>query len=253
MPVRDRPGRMLVVVTVANDVTSLKMMDQLKSNFVHMVSHEIRSPLNSVLMQIKVVTDRLAGDLTDKQAQIMDRVSLKINGLVNLSNELLDLAKIESGAVGAQREAVDVRALLVQEVEFYAPKAAAKAIDLRLAPSPCLPPLRANRMGIEQVVANLIGNAINYTPDGGRIEVSADSDGAALRIHVRDTGIGIAQGEQKRIFERFYRVKTEATRYIVGTGLGLAIVKSIVHAHQGRIHVESREGRGSTFTVSLPI
>jgi signal transduction histidine kinase/FixJ family two-component response regulator len=253
IPFRDRPGRLLGVVTVVNDITSLIMMDQLKSNFVHMVSHEIRSPLNSVLMQIKVVTDRLAGDLTDKQDQIMNRVAERVKGLVNLSTELLDLSKIESGSVGAKKEAIDISELLVEEVNFNIPKAREKSIDLTLTPLPSLPKVVINRMGIVEVVSNLINNAINYTSNGGKIDVYAESNGDFLTIHVKDTGIGIPETELERIFDRFYRVKNRDTRYIVGTGLGLAIVKSIVQAHQGQVEVESIEGQGSRFTVNLPL
>lgn len=253
LPFRDRPGRILGVVTVVNDITALKMMDQLKSNFVHMVSHEIRSPLNSVLMQIKVVTDGLAGALTDKQEQILNRVSERVNGLVNLSTELLDLSKIESGTVAAEKEAVDIAELLEKEVDFHAPRAREKSIDLTLTPPEALPQLQLNRMGMVEVVSNLISNAINYTPPGGKIDVAAESDGDLLSIHVRDTGFGIPAAELEHIFDRFYRVKTRQTRHIVGTGLGLAIVKSIVEAHQGDVDVESVPGRGSRFTVTLPL
>jgi two-component system, OmpR family, phosphate regulon sensor histidine kinase PhoR len=253
IPFRDRPGRMLGVVTVVNDITSLIMMDQLKSNFVHMVSHEIRSPLNSVLMQIKVVTDGLAGELTEKQEQIMNRVTERVKGLVNLSTELLDLSKIESGTVFEEKEEIDISDLLVEEVNFNIPKAREKSIDLTLTPLPSLPKLRVNRMGIVEVVSNLINNAINYSPDGGQIDVSADANDEFVSIYVKDTGLGIPESELENIFERFYRVKTEGTRYIVGTGLGLAIVKSIVQAHQGKVKVESIEGKGSKFTVTLPI
>ncbi len=253
IPFRDRPGRILGVVTVVNDITSLKMMDQLKSNFVHMVSHEIRSPLNSVLMQMKVITDRLAGGLTEKQDYIIGRVTEKIKGLVNLSTDLLDLSKIESGgAICQEKEMIVISELLAEEVNFYVPKAREKSIDLTLAALPPLPKMLVNRLGVEEVVSNLISNAINYSPEGGKIDVDADVDGDFLRIRVKDNGFGIPEADLDNIFERFYRVKNNKTRYIVGTGLGLAIVKSIVLALDGSIQVESVEGQGSTFTVRLP-
>lgn len=253
IPFLDRPGRLLGVVTVVNDITSMIMMDQLKSSFIHMVSHEIRSPLNSVLMQLKVITDRLAGDLTEKQDQIMHRATDKIKALINLSTELLDLSKIESGSVCQDKEMVDISELLAEEVNFHTPKAREKSINLQLSPVPQLPKVTANRIGIEEVITNLITNAINYTPSQGKIDVEADVDGTFVRIRVKDTGLGIPEAEQENIFERFYRVKNKDTRYIVGTGLGLAIVKAIVQAHEGRIQVESIEGRGSIFTVHLPM
>ncbi|NNG01591.1 MAG: response regulator [Desulfobacteraceae bacterium] len=253
IPFRDRPGRMLGVVTVVNDITSLKMMDQLKSHYVHMVSHEIRSPLNSVLMQMKVLTDGLAGELTEKQEDIIHRATEKLKGLANLSTELLDLSKIESGSVCREKDIIDIPELLLEEVNFYLPKAQEKNLVLSLAQLPPLPRIPANRMGIEEVVSNLITNAINYTPEGGKIEVNADADEAYLHIRVTDNGLGIPEHDREHIFERFYRVKNKETRYIIGTGLGLAIVKSIVQAHEGSIQLESVEGQGSSFTVILPI
>lgn len=254
VPFRDRFGRNLGTVTVLQDITALKKMDQLKSDFVSMVAHEIRSPLNSVLMQLNVVMDGLAGELTPKQHEFLDRVSEKLKGLADLSTELLDLAKIESGLLSQERQHFDVIALLEDQLAFHVPKAQAKniAMNLRLPAAP-LPPLFANHQNMEEVLSNLITNAIHYTPEGGAITLDAAVEGDCLCISVADTGIGIPEEEQGRIFERFYRVKDERTKYVVGTGLGLAIVKSIVESHDGRISVASKPGQGTTFYVYLPL
>lgn len=253
VPFRDRLGRNLGTITVLHDITAVKRMDQLKSDFVALVAHEIRGPLNSVLMQQKVILDELAGPVTEKQREILERASEKINSLVNLSSELLDLTKMESGLVNMEKERIDLGAILSDQAIFHLPKAQAKGITLELAPLPPLPPVLANRMNMEEVFSNLIINAINYTPEGGRVTITAESREEYNRVSVTDTGFGIPKQDLDRIFSRFYRVKNEKTRYVIGTGLGLPIVKSILEAHNGRIEVSSEENKGSTFTVHLPV
>jgi two-component system phosphate regulon sensor histidine kinase PhoR len=252
-PFRDRMGRNLGTVTVLHDITTLKKMDQLKSDFVSMVAHEIRSPMNSVLAQLKVVLDGLAGDLTKKQQEILSRASGKIKALSDLSTELLDLARIESGLITQGKETFDMARLLADQVAFYQAQAQAKDIRLELDSLPELPPVVGNRSNMEEVLSNLISNALNYTSEGGSVRVSASAENDYLCIRVMDTGMGIPDEEIDRIFERFYRVKTDKTRHIPGTGLGLSIVKSILEAHNGMIRVESMPDKGSTFYVYLPL
>ncbi len=252
VPFRDRLDRNLGTITVLHDITTIKRMDQIKSDFVAMVAHEIRGPLNSVMMQQKVVLDELAGPLTEKQREILGRASEKINALVNLSSELLDLTKMESGLANMEKQRLALGPILSDQALFHSAKAQAKGLTLELAPVAQLPPVLANRMNMEEVLSNLITNAINYTPEGGRVSISADTQGDYVRIRVADTGFGIAADELDHIFTRFYRVKNEKTRYVIGTGLGLPIVKSIMEAHNGRVEVQSEEGKGSTFSVFLP-
>ncbi|MGD9246318.1 MAG: response regulator [Desulfobacteraceae bacterium] len=254
VPFRDRLRRNLGAITVLRDITAVKQMDQMKSDFVSMVSHEVRGPLNSVLMQHQVILDGLAGEITAKQRDILQRASKKISAMVNLSSELLDLAKMESGLINMEKEELALASIVSEQVAFHQIKAQGKAISLTLQPPPAeLPPVLANRINIEVVLSNLISNAIRYTPEKGSITVSAHRDADYVCLRVSDTGFGIAPEDLGRIFSRFYRVKNEHTRYIVGTGLGLPIVKGIVDAHNGRIEVESQEAEGSTFSVYLPI
>jgi PAS domain S-box-containing protein len=253
VPFRDRLGRNLGTITVLHDITTLKKMEQMKSDFVAMVSHEIRGPLNSVLMQQKVVLDELAGPLTEKQREILQRASEKIQSLVSLSSELLDLSKMESGLINMEKETLDLAPILADQALFHLPKAQAKGVSLELAPLAELPPVLANRTNMEEVLSNLITNAINYTPEKGRVIVSATRDADYVCFKVSDTGFGITPEDQARIFDRFYRVKNEKTRYVIGTGLGLPIVKSIIEAHHGRIEVKSEADKGSTFAVFIPI
>lgn len=251
-PFRDRIGRNLGTITVLSDITYLKEINQRQSDFVSMVAHEIRSPMNSVLAQIKVIRDGLAGDVSQKQSEILGRASEKIKGLVTLASELLDLATREAGLIALEKNSCNIAEILKDQVEFHQEKARAKGLQLELEPLPNLQPVLANKQNMEEVFSNLITNAINYTPGEGKITVSARPEKHHLCITVSDTGLGIEKEELKRIFDRFYRVKNEKTRYIVGTGLGLPIVKSIVEAHDGMIRVESQPDQGTTFYVYIP-
>ncbi len=252
IPFRDRLNRNLGSVTVFHDITALKKIDQLKSDFVSMVAHEIKSPLNSVLMQLNVLSDGLAGDLTEKQKEILQRVSDRLTSLTVLSAELLDLSKIESGLINQDREELNLLELIRDQAACFKERAAAANIDLSVKDTAKPVRMMGNRINIEEVVSNLISNAIRYSPGGGKVEVWTDEKSDCLAIKVADTGLGIPAAEVDHIFDRFFRVKNEKTRYINGTGLGLAIVKSIVEAHHGSIRVDSVEGEGTCFTVIFP-
>jgi len=252
VPFQNRSGEILGSVTIVDDITHLKELDEMKSAFVSMVSHEIRSPLSTVLSQIKILMDGLAGELGAKQADILGKISRKVQGLVELSNELLDISRIEAGLIVQDKQQVQLMDILESLVEFIQPRAKEKNISLSLKKSD-LPLINADMKSMEEVFSNLITNAIIYTPEGGKVDVMGEVKGDFVEISVSDTGYGIAPDELPRIFERFYRAKTEKTRNIVGTGLGLPIVKSIVEAHNGTVKVESEEGVGSTFYVRLPI
>jgi signal transduction histidine kinase len=252
VPFRDRSGTTVGVITVLHDITALRRMDEMKSHFVSMVSHEIRSPMNSVLMQLQVVLDGLAGTITAKQQEILQRASQKVESLSQMTSELLDLASIESGLLVQRKEPVWMAEVIREQLALVEPQAAAKSIRLSAETADDLPAVLADRRNMEEVIANLITNAIKYTPDKGAVTVVASSSSDTVCIRVSDTGFGIAEAEKTRIFDRFYRIKNEQTRFIQGTGLGLPIVKSIVDAHDGRIALESRPGEGSTFSVFLP-
>ncbi len=252
-PFPGRAGFNIGTITVLNDITALKEMEQMKSDFVSMVSHEVRSPMNSLLMQIKVILDGLAGDVTDKQREILERASGKILGLSDMVSELLDLSRIESGLISSEKEAVDIAGLLAEQVAFHSPGAVEKSIVLDLQVAGELLPVFANLRSMEEVLTNLITNAIKYSPENSHVTISAMVENEYVSISVQDTGYGIPEEDLDNVFNRFYRVKDVNTRTILGTGLGLALVKSIIEAHHGSIKVTSILGTGSTFTVLLPI
>ena len=243
----------LGTVTVLHDITSFKELDQLKSDFVNLVSHELRSPLSSIIMQHKVILDGLAGELVDKQREMLSRAHDKMQGLLDLINDLLDLAKIESGHRHLEQTPLDLREVLTEVVDFLRVKAEEHKIALKLSLPSELPQILADQRGMEEVFTNLITNAIKYSPDGGSVEISAVSHVDYVEAIVSDEGIGIEEDELHKIFDKFYRVKHAKTRQVIGTGLGLAIVKNIIEAHRGSISVDSQVGKGTTFKVLVPV
>jgi signal transduction histidine kinase len=245
-------GETLGAVTVLQDITGLKELDRMKSDFVAMVSHELRSPVASIRQQLSVMLEGLSGDLTQRQTRMLTRANERASGLLDLISDLLDLSKIEAGMVVQYKEPLRLEELLERVRELMLPEAEAKGLQLKLQVDPPLPLVKGDRNNLEGVFTNLVGNAIKYTPEGGEVTIRIREEGKNVSVDVSDTGIGISKKDLPRIFDRFYRVKSEKTRQIVGTGLGLCIVKHIVEAHLGTISVESEEGGGSIFTVVLP-
>ena len=190
--------------------------------------------------------------LRTKQRDLLSRSQLKIQNLLDLINDLLDVAKIESGHVFQQQVPLRLEAVLEQTVALLGPRAESHHVALRLELPPDLPLIQADPRSMEELFTNLISNAVHYSPDGGDVTVVAVSHGDYLEILVKDTGVGIEAEEIPKIFDKFYRVKHPKTRQVIGTGLGLAIVKGIVESHRGSIEVESEPGVGTTFRVLLP-
>ena len=242
----------LGTITVLHDITSFKDLDEMKSNFVHQVSHELRAPLSAINQQHTVILDGLAGELTDKQRELLKRGQDRIQGLLDMINDLLDVARIESGHGVQQQVVLNLADILRETVALLESKAEERELSLELELPPELPLVQADARSMEEVFTNLISNGINYTPDGGTVTVSAISHGEYLEFRVSDTGVGIAPEEIPKIFDKFYRVKHPETRQVIGTGLGLSIVKGIIEAHRGSVEVESKLGVGTTFRVLLP-
>ena len=187
-----------------------------------MVAHEIKSPLNSVLMQINVLLDGLAGELTDKQREMLDRSALKINFLTELASELLDLSKIESGLINQDRETLNLAELIQDHVALYATRANEAKISLDIRDMPETITVMANRTNMEEVLSNLISNAIRYTPENGTIGVWAEESTDTVCLHVADTGFGIPKEALDQIWERFFRVKNEKNPVYQRYGFGAA-------------------------------
>ncbi len=249
-PVMGELGESLGLVAVLQDISQLRALDQMKSDFVAMVCHQLRSPLTSIGQQLGAI---LAGVVEGKKEKAMlERAKERTKELISLINDLLDISRIEAGVVIQQRESLEVGEILQKTIDLMRPQAEEKKISMQLFFDPKLPSIDGDRNGIEEVFLNLLSNAINYTPKGGRVRMEAKKEGECIKIKVEDTGIGISKEDLPRIFEKFYRVKTDQTQKIGGTGLGLPIVKGIIEAHLGSIQVESEPGKGTTFTAFLP-
>jgi two-component system phosphate regulon sensor histidine kinase PhoR len=245
-------SQVLGTVTVFHDVTRFKELDEMKNDFVRMVSHELRSPLAAIKQQHTVILDGLAGELTQKQRELLTRAHAKIQGLLELINDLLDVAKMEAGYGQLEQVPLDLREILGELVELMRERAASQQVTLKLSAADGLPLIQADRRSMEEVFGNLVSNAINYSPDGGEVRIAAISRGDYLEVAVQDQGIGIEAEEIPKIFDKFYRVKSPKTRQVIGTGLGLALVKGLIEAHRGAVDVESEVGVGTTFRVKLP-
>jgi len=239
-------------VTVIQDISHLKELDKMKSEFIAMVTHELRAPIAAVEQQLTVILNKMAGEITEKQEQLLNRAKERTRGLLNLIKDLLDLSKIEAGKMVQYKEPLTLQEVIQRVVDLMRVEAENKKIDLQFSSPPKVPMINADRNSMEGIFTNLISNAIKYTPEGGKVWVTLGEGGGFVKATVSDTGIGLKKEDLPRIFDKFYRVKTIETRQIVGTGLGLSIVKSIVDAHLGSISVESEEGGGTTFTVLLP-
>ena len=251
-PAMDPDRAIAGTVTVLEDITAFKQLDQMKSDFVNMVAHELRSPLVAIRQINSVLLEGLAGPLEEKQQDFVKRGMGKIDSLLNLINELLDIAKLEAGKFVQRQAPTDIGKIIEETVKLMEPRAREQGIVLSHH-TEGLKPVQADPKRIEEIFSNLIGNAINYSPEGGRVTVTAKGLGEYMEIRVEDTGVGIDQEELPKIFDKFYRVKNPKTRQVIGTGLGLAIVKGVVDAHQGSIQVESVPDAGTTFRVLLPM
>ena len=231
------------------DITYLKEMDRIRSEFVHTVSHDLRSPLTSVIGYTELV-DR-AGSLNDLQRDFLNRIQDSVQQITGLINDLLDIGSIEAG-FDTRREFVQLEGILRYTIDMLQGQIKTKHITVTTDISPALPALRANPIRLRQVMDNVVGNAIKYSYPNGEISISIHSEDNQMILKVTDAGPGIPAAEQSRIFDKFYRA-TNINSDVEGSGLGLAIVKTIVESHQGRIWVESVEGKGSSFFIVLPM
>jgi len=230
------------------DISHLKQLDHMKSDFVHTVSHDLRSPLTSVLGYTELVGR--AGALNEQQIEFIDRIRSSVKNITTLVDELLDLSRLEAG-FDTLRETVHLEDTLKLALDTMEGQFRLNNQSIQLEVGDDLPSIRANPIRLRQLLDNLLTNAAKYSPSGSTIRISLLDEDSWIILSVADEGPGIPQSEQGRIFEKFYRASNVPDK-IVGTGLGLAIVQSIVDSHQGRIWVESVEGKGSTFFVVFP-
>lgn len=235
-------------VITLEDISHLKMLDRLKSDFIHTISHDLRSPLTAIIGYVELL-DRV-GPLNEQQKQFVKHVQNSAQSITTLVNDLLDPGRIEAG-FDTRKDDVSLEQILQFTVDNLGRQIIDKKLDFSVNVDPGLPLLRGNPIRLRQMVDNLLVNAIKYTPEGGKVTVCLRREDSQVIFEVSDTGVGIPPAEQVHIFEKFYRA-SNAPKGTPGTGLGLAIVRSIVENHQGRIWVESKVGQGTKFVVILP-
>ena len=258
--------------TLQKAYEDLKELDRLKSNFLATVSHELRTPLTSVIGYSEMLLSNVAGELNQDQRGFVDTIYNKGELLLSLITSLLDLNKLEQGRIKLDYKRLDPRALLEEIRETLLPQARKKRINLEVSCDGEIADLTADPIGVKQILTNLAGNALKFTPAGGLVELSVktvdmavqaeDDDDVGvsimmvpvrgIRFGVRDTGVGIKKEEIDRIFDAFYQVDGGSTREYGGIGLGLSIASRLAKAHCGSIRVESEPGLGSVFYVTLP-
>lgn len=227
---------------------------KIEENFITMVTHQLRSPLTTVQQYFEVILGGYSGDVAPKQKEMITRARDKLHGLLGLIDDWLNMARITQDRLVEKFKPIDLVPLLSGLVAFLQPLAREKGISLQVEPGAiALPPIQGDQESLEQLLTNIINNAILYNRPGGKIRIRLREDGEYLATEISDTGLGIPEKDLPFIFDQFYRVKREETQNIKGTGLGLPIARKIAEAHQGTIKVSSILNEGTTFTIFLPI
>src|SRR5689334_16749773 len=248
-PMRDNGKHLLGAVTLLEDITHLREIDRLKSEFIATASHELRTPLTSVQMGVHLLLEGALGELTDQQNEVLQACRQDCERLDKLMRDLLDLSRIEAGESQPQLAWISAGDLLTGAINELRPQVEAKGLELKVAVPVDLPLVSVDRMQIERVISNLLINALRHTKNG-EITISAEQRDNHVAISIADTGSGIPTEYLPHVFDKFVQVPDAPTG---GAGLGLTISKSIVEAHGGQISVQSQVGRGSTFTFTLPL
>jgi len=225
--------------------------NRLKSDFLAKMSHELRTPLNSILGFSDLLIN--SQGVQEKHSRWAGNIRSSGEQLLTLINEILDLAKIEAGKMDVSITEFRLDDVSEGLITMARPLAERKNIDLRSIISPEIPPLRQDKVKLQQILANLLSNAVKFTPEGGKVTLKGELEGKNIRLTVVDTGVGIAPEEQELVFEKFRQAGNTLTREHDGTGLGLSIVRELARLLGGEVSLESELGKGSTFTVILPI
>ncbi len=231
----------------------VKKISKRKTDFISSVSHELRTPLTSVKGYAAILMEEKLGAVPAAVKERLQKINSHSNELVNMVNDLLDIARIESGKATMTLSELDLNSIIATVVDLIMIQCKTKNIDLVVDVPKDIPQIIADRVQIERVFINLLGNAVKFTPQNGKITIRAEKRANAIQVDILDTGIGIPAEALNLIFDEFYRVDNSINQQVKGTGLGLSLVKYIIEAHKGKIWVESRVGEGSTFSFTLQI
>jgi signal transduction histidine kinase len=237
---------------IADQSRRLEVASQHKSEFLANMSHELRTPLNAIIGFSEVLSERMFGELNEKQEEYLKDIHASGTHLLSLINDILDLSKIEAGRMELELSDFDLPAAIDNALMLVRERAGRRSIALHTKIDNRLGQIQADERKVRQVVLNLLSNAIKFTPEAGRIEVGAVPKDGFVEISVSDTGVGIAPEDQEAVFEEFRQVGT-ADKKVEGTGLGLTLCRKFVELHGGRIWVKSQLGAGSTFTFTIPV
>jgi signal transduction histidine kinase len=249
-PLRDSTGAVAAMVHAFRDVTAAREVEQLKSDFISTVSHELRTPLTSIKGATALLMEQIGPD-AGTTGELLEMVRNNSERLLRLINDLLDASKIEAGKLTIRKRACEPKPLLERATAGMTGYAEEYGVDVRSEIAVGLAPIVADPDRVEQILSNLLSNAVKFSHRGDDVIVRARAEGPVLRVDVADNGVGIAESDLPRLFEKFSQLE-HTRRTAPGTGLGLVITKGLVEAHGGSISVSSRPGEGSTFTFTLP-
>ncbi len=241
-------------LVILRDITREKKAERMKTEFVTLAAHQLRTPMSGIKWSLRMVLDGEGGKLTEKQKEVLEKAYYTNDKVIELINDLLNVAKIEEGKYISKTKLERLEELIERVVEKYKKEIDEKGLDCRIEePSEDLPKVMMDRDKMEIAFSNILKNSISYTLSGGKITVSITKEEKYLKVEVKDTGVGIPRFVQERIFEKFFRSKNVMKIETEGTGLGLYITKNIIKAHGGRIWFESEEGKGTSFFFTLPV
>lgn len=233
--------------------TRVSQAERAKSQYMRKVAHELKAPLGAVQMLLKVILDGLAGDVSEKSRELVERAEHRTRELAQLTQDLLALSRAREGTLAVEIAPVALGELVTDVVAQTQGLATQAGVTISSDIAPGLGPVQGDVAGLRQLVGNLVSNAVRYTPRGGSVVVRLQRTDSALRLEVEDTGIGIPKDDLPRIFEEFFRSANARSHTSDGTGLGLSIVKAVAEQHAGSVSVESEQGKGTRFTVDLPL
>ena len=252
-PIMDERKECIGTVAVLIDVTEDKKIEKMKSDFMSYVAHELKAPLGAIEGYLNLIIDGITAGDKEKEQDMIQKSRDRAHNLIALINDLLDLSRIDRAKSLKEMGPVDVQDIINDTIEFYRDRAESKSQKIKLESANETPHMRGNKEDLSRLFANLISNAIKYTPEGGTVTVVVSHTRSHVRVEVIDSGIGMSEEAQTKIFDEFYRAPNAVDKKITGTGLGLAIAKKICEDHHGYIEVTSKENEGSTFRVVLPV